>query len=193
MASFNGITARFTGMKEIEQNLKVLREQFGVKTGGVLIRGLRAGAKVVRDEARRKVPDNIPSGWVPKIDFNAPRKKGQRGRMRRFKSWSGLLRTNIIEHAIPTSSARARGRPTVLIRVRNSGYKLLKGAIRFNRPGSSPGWWWWLEFGTSRYPARPFLRPALEAKRTEATVVFMNTVRKEIADLFGKHAPKRAA
>lgn len=29
-------------------------------------------------------------------------------------------------------------------------------------------YWWWLEFGTSKMPARPFMRPAFENKKEDA-------------------------
>ena len=183
------IEVKYNGLKEIEGNLRFLREQFGVKTGGILIRGLRAGAKIIRDEARRRVPDHIPSGWVPMIDFTSNQKGSRR---RRFKSWSGLLRSSIIEHAIPTSSRIAGGQPTVLIRVRNAGYDRRSGRIVFKRPGSSPGWYWWLEFGTARSPARPFLRPAFESRKRDAVDAFAAHVRGEIEDQFRSHM-RRAA
>lgn len=183
------VTVKIHGLKEIEKNLRELREKFSVRTGGIVIRGLREGARVVRDEARRRVP-HVPSGFVPPIDFNVPQKG--RGRKRRFLSWEALLRTNIIEHAIPTGSKLAGGKPTVIIRVRNHGYTRRNGKIYFNRPGSSPGWWWWLEFGTSKFPARPFLRPAFEAKKRAAVDAALTKMREEIDDFFVSTIKKAA-
>lgn len=184
---------RIDGLKDLERSLKVLREQFGVKTGGVLIRGLRAAAKLVRDEARRRVPP-VPSGYTPEYIKKGRRKnaKGKRATPARRRA---LLRSNIIEHAIPIRSALAGGQPTVLVRVRNRGYRRVNGRIRFNQPGSSPGWWWWLEFGTRNRAATPFMRPAFEAQKAAALETFRREVAKEIDELFAKFSQglRRAA
>lgn len=178
------VVQRVDGLRELEANLKVLREQFGVRTGGVIIRGLRAGAKIIRDDARRRVT-HVPSGFGPKFITRG------RGKTKRQVATTGInlaamLRSNIVEHAIPTSSRLAGGKPTVLVRVRNRGYSRVGGKIRFNRPGSTPGWWWWLEFGTSKSAARPFLRPAFEAQKIAAVESMKNHVRGEIAKAFSQ-------
>jgi HK97 gp10 family phage protein len=189
---------RITGFRELEANLKVLREQFGVKTGGVIYRGLQAGANLVRDEARRRIP-HIQSGYVP---FETLRKKVGRGKKKRTVSRrntasarKALLRSNIIAHKIPHKARLAEGKPTVLVRVRNSAYRRINGKIRFRRPGSSPGWWWWLEFGTSKRPATPFMRPAFEAQKMAAIEEMRRHVSNEINTLFAKFGQglKRAA
>jgi len=45
-----------------------------------------------------------------------------------------------------------------------------------------------LEFGTSRMPARPFLRPAFDARSNEALGIFMDRLRENI-----ERARRRAA
>lgn len=179
---------RIEGLQELEANLKTLREEFGVKTGGVIIRGLRAGAKLIRDDARRRVT-RIPSGYTPETLT-----RGKKGKSRRATraGRAGLLRSNIIEHAIPVKSRLAGGKPTVLVRVRSYGYERVNGALRFNRPGSSASWWWWIEFGTSKTAARPFLRPAFEAQKGAAVAAMQAHIRREIDQLFAKHT-RRAA
>lgn len=173
------------GLRELEANLKILREQFGVRTGGVLIRGLRAGAKIIRDDAKRRVL-RVPSGWGPRT-VTKGRGKNKRSVATTSASLAAMLRSNIVEHAIPVRSRIADGRPTVLVRVRNRGYRRVNGRIRFNNPGTSPGWWWWQEFGTSKHPAKPFLRPAFESQKMAAIDQFKTTVRAEIDKLFQKN------
>lgn len=176
------VTVQYHGLRAIEENLRILREQFGVRTGGILIRGLRAGAKLIRNEAKQRVT-HVPSGLVSFIDFAKTRKGGRR---RKFNSPEGMLRQNIVEHAV------AADKPTVYVRVRNRGYQRVGKSIRFNRPGSSPGWWWWLEFGTLRMPARSFLRGAFEAKKFEALQVSIARMRTEIDEWFQKTLKKAA-
>jgi HK97 gp10 family phage protein len=181
---------RIDGLKELEANLKILREQFGVRTGGVIIRGLRAGAKVIQADAKRRVP-HIPSGYTPEY-IQKGRRKNAKGRKATPANRQALLRTNIVEFALPVGAALSEGRPTAIVMVRNKGYRRVNGKIRFNQPGSSPGWWWWVEFGTSKLPAKPFLRPAFESQKVAALEKFKKTVAAEIDTLFAKHF-KRAA
>ena len=176
---------QISGLRELESSLKVLREQFGVRTGGVIIRGLRAGAKVIRDDAKRRVT-RVPSGYGPGT-ITRGRGKNKRSVQATSMTLAAMLRSNIVEHAIPTGSRIANGRPTVLVRVRSKGYRRVNGRIRFNQPGSTPGWWWWVEFGTSRVPARPFIRPAFEAQKLAAVEKFKETAKAEIDKLFAKH------
>lgn len=49
------------------------------------------------------------------------------------------------------------------------------------RPSRRAWYWRFVEFGTEKMPARPFLRPAFEAKREEAVRVFREALAKSIA------------
>lgn len=182
---------RVEGMAVLEKRLKILRERFDVRTGGVVIRGLRAGAKLIRNEARRRVT-TVPKGFAALYTKGSSTVGGRKGKSKP-RSLEAILRSNIVEHAIPTSARLARGQPTVLIRVRSSGYERVNGRIRFKRPGTSPGWWWWLEFGTSRTPARPFMRPAVDAQYKAAIETMRQTIAAEIEKLFQKYIPLRRA
>lgn len=186
MATLYPVIQRVEGLRELEGSLKILRERFGVKTGGVIIRGLLEGSLLIRDEARGRVR-NIPSGFTPSR-LKRGNRKGAKGIKATPENQANLLRSNIVAHAIPTDSRLAGGRPTVLVRVRNRGYTRGGGGrLYWNQPGSSPGWWWWLEFGTSRTKAAPFMRPAFEANKLLALELFRKTVRTEIEALFKKN------
>lgn len=186
------VVQRVEGLKELEAALKELREQFGVRTGGIIIRGMRKGMRLIRDDARRRAPQ-VPHGFTP-TTLQKGRRKNARGVRATTANRRSLLTSNIVEHAIPSSSRLAGGRPTVIMRVRNRGYtRTSSGAIRFNQPGSSPGWWWWLEFGTSRRPAQPFIRPAFEAQKAAAVEAMKQSVRAEIDEFWRKHVYRRAA
>jgi HK97 gp10 family phage protein len=181
------VIVKVEGLQQLEAALKVAREQLGVKTGGVIIRGLRAGAKLIRADAKLRAPLGTTLRPVGKP---RKRKDGSTGQQR-FRR-GGLLKANIVEHAIATGSRIAGGKPTVIVRVRNHGYTRRNGKIFINRPGSSPGYWWFVEFGTSRNPARPFLRPAFEAQKERAVTQMRDHVATELSRIFGK-AFKKAA
>jgi HK97 gp10 family phage protein len=153
-----------------------------VRTGGVIIRGLRAGAKLIQQEAKRRAPVGTA---LRAVGRGRKRKDGTRSEPRQVRG--GLLRANIVQHPIPTGSRVAAGNPTVIIRVRNRGYTRVNGKLRINRPGSAPGYWWLQEFGTSRTPARRFMRGAFEAKKEDAAREIKRAMQDEIARLFGQH------
>lgn len=186
-------TVKIEGLAEFESKLKELRDRFNVKTGGVIIRALREAAKVVARDAKARAPQVDPNfaGIDRDRQFSdwKARKEGKlkrRGRLGK-KPTKALIKANIVYHPIPTDSRLANGLPTVIVRVRNRGYRRLyslggsrRGAIFWNKPGSSPGYWWWVEFGTSRFPARPFMRPAFEATKGAQLGVFRAHMAKEI-------------
>lgn len=193
------VIQQIDGLKELEANLAILREEFGVKTGGVIIRGLRAGSKLIQQDAARRAPDKDPSGFLvareARLSAEAGRKRGRKGVRGRgtIRRTLDMIRLNIEEHAIRVSDPRANGRPTVIVRVRNRGYeRTLGGKIRFKNPSSSPGYWWWVEFGTSKMAARPFLRPAFESQKLAAVEAMKTNIKMEIEQLFGKFGIRSA-
>ena len=104
-----------------------------------------AGAKVVRDEARARAPKAVQS-----LGPNQPP--------------PGTLKRSVIMKHIPELSSLTR--QTFFVTVRH-GKKYRKQGKKGNL--SQDAWYWrFVEFGTRKMRARPFLRPALEARRREA-------------------------
>jgi HK97 gp10 family phage protein len=56
------------------------------------------------------------------------------------------------------------------------------------KPSRKAWYWLFIEFGTEKMPARPFLRPAFEARKEEALRVFQTALGKAI-----KRAARKAA
>jgi HK97 gp10 family phage protein len=76
----------------------------------------------------------------------------------------GTLKRSVIMKHIPELSSLTR--QTFFVTVRH-GKKYRKQGKKGNL--SQDAWYWrFVEFGTRKMRARPFLRPALEAKRREA-------------------------
>ena len=115
-----------------------------------LTRGLLSGAKLVVDDAKRRAP-----------------------------LLTGELRRNI--RAIPNRRDK-RYAATVDIGVRKLTKKQLrKLRMKASRANASdPFYWRFLEFGTSRMRARPFLRPAFEAKKVEAALRIGESIRERL-------------
>ncbi len=104
-----------------------------------------AGAKVIRDEARLRAPRAAQS-----LGPNQPP--------------PGTLKRSVIMKHVPELSGLTRQTFFVLVR---HGKKYRKQGKKGTL--SQDAWYWrFIEFGTRKMRARPFLRPALEAKRREA-------------------------
>lgn len=142
--------AEIKGLKEIGERLRALPPALGSKGGGPLRYALMQAAKVVRAEAQASVAvrsgelrDNI----VTKRHSN-PKAVGVTERYDvGMKGGTRRLADNV------------RNR-----RARRAGQKVrTAGKVFYGR---------FLELGTVKMQARPFLRPALEAKGGEAVRVF---------------------
>jgi HK97 gp10 family phage protein len=135
-------TVRIEGLAELNRALRELPQR-------IANRGLRtavyAGAKVIRDEARHRAPKAAQS-----LGTKQP-------------SAGTLKRSVIMKHIRELSGG---GRQTFYVLVRQ-GKKYRNQGKRGNL--SQDAWYWrFVEFGTRKMAARPFLRPALESRRREA-------------------------
>jgi len=133
---------KIEGLAELAKALRELPDR-------VAKNGLRvcvyAGAKVIRDEARMRAPKAAES-----LGPNQPP--------------PGTLKRSVIMKHIPELSSLTR--QTFFVTVRH-GKKYRKQGKKGNL--SQDAWYWrFIEFGTRKMAARPFLRPALESRRREA-------------------------
>ena len=146
---------RIRGLNEINTALRQLPGRMDKK---LLDRGLIEGAKLIRDDARAR---------VPLLQHPDPRR----------------LR-GTIQKAIRAGRVRPEGRyrATVWVRVRPltrrqmARFKKKRGSGGQNNP-RDPYYWAWVEFGTSKMSARPFMRPAFESKKLEAVHTAVDTLR----------------
>ena len=131
-------TIHVKGMEEVGRMLKQLPTLVKER---VAARAVLEGAKVVRDEAIMRAPQD-----------------------------TGLLRANI------RVAKRSRGVPDLSVKyvVFVRAGKKTRGKSRGGRRGGSraatrlPYYWYFLEFGTSKMAARPFLLPAFAARVQDA-------------------------
>lgn len=146
------------GLSELLRAMEQLPREIASKNGGILRRALFAAAKVIRDEAR----------------ITAPKR-------------TGLLSQHVIAYRDRNPGASdmphfgmAAGGERYLIGVRRIKKKY--GENRENRRKRRAGqsytrdgsafYWRFLEFGTAKMAAKPFMRPAFEARKYEALSVF---------------------
>lgn len=138
------------GLRELGERLKALPKEISGKSGGPLLKALRKVAKVVQSRAKDRV-----------------RRK------------TGTLADNIII----TRDRRAKDKGAtegvqVTVRYKATGYK---DNARNRRSGKVGGTYKnygplfyakFLEFGTSKMPAYPFMRPAFEQSKGEMGALF---------------------
>lgn len=148
---------KIEGLAELAKRLRELPSELSGKNGGPLRKAIGRASVVIRDEARRLAP----------VD-------------------TGNLRDNII-------AVRKRKSPQgnegyfIEVRRKRRKYANTRANRRKQRAGmtyESMGeayYGMFIELGTAKMPAQPFLRPAFESKKVEAVEVFRAEFAKAIA------------
>jgi HK97 gp10 family phage protein len=143
-AATNG-TVHVAGLRELLQGLAELPAELGK---GAIYAALGGAARVVRDEARARAPvlqtptRNRKPGTV-RDAIRASRSKVNKGQN---GLWEVIVRVKPL-----------KGRQV-------AKFKKETGKAGNQNP-NDPFYWWFLEFGTSKLAARPFLRPAFDTTK----------------------------
>lgn len=135
------------GLENVLRNLQALPKEIVSRSGGPAKIALSRGANVIRDEAIARAPvdsGNLQENIVSKRDA----KPQMVGASEHF--WVGVKGGARRKYA---NTKRNRGRQRV-----GKTYRVDGNAYYFR----------FLEFGTEKMQARPFLRPAFESKAPEA-------------------------
>jgi HK97 gp10 family phage protein len=136
---------RIHGLRQIEQAMKSLPARMDRR---LLNRSLIVGGRLFRDEARARVPL-----------LRVPDPRRVRGAIQR------AIHVGAVRPEGHTASVWVRVRP--LTRRQIANFKRKRGKQASANP-ADPFYWRFVEFGTSKMAARPFMRPAFEAKKREA-------------------------
>lgn len=154
------------GLDGVLDALKALPQEVAGKNGGIVRQALASGARLIRDEARQRAPRDtgaMAANIVMKRDRD-PKREG------------------------------ANERYTVGVRGGARRYAKTKRNVRKGRAGKeyetagNTYYWRFIEFGTERQKARPFLRPAFEVRKVDAREAIINSLQRGIA-----RAAKRVA
>lgn len=137
------------GLKELADALRALPAELASKNGGPLAKSLRAAGNLIRDEAKRRAPV--------------------------LEGESKYRKPGTVRDAIRTRRDRIQApgaAETFEVYVKQA-----KGAKRGTFSKDDPFYWRFVEFGTKKMAAEPFLRPAFEAKKEEALAKFEATLK----------------
>ncbi|MGH8431498.1 MAG: HK97-gp10 family putative phage morphogenesis protein [Solimonas sp.] len=152
-------TQKIDGLPELLAAMRQLPREIVSKNGGPLRRALAKAARVIRDEAQNLAP--VRTGLL--------RKEIRAIRMRRPDE-VGATEAYLV--------GVRRGKATYS----NTRDNRRKGrAGKTYQTAGNAFYWRWLEFGTARLAAMPFLRPAFEARKNEAASTLANTLKQGIA------------
>ncbi len=156
-------TVKVEGLDEIVRRLRALPSEVSGKNGGPLRKALVKGAQLVKDDARAHVP--VGSGALrDNIIIWRDRNPGQIGANEHYR-----VMVRKIKLTRKVKALLRRVRKVASIRLREDAY-----------------YWRFLEFGTSKMRARPFLRPAFDNNKGAINSTFIETLSKGIDDAVKK-------
>lgn len=164
------VNVKFRGLKEIERALEQLPKRVDRK---ILNEGLLVAARMVRDDARAKVPL-----------LRVPHPNRLRGTVKRS------IQAMRIRPDKYSATVLVRVRPLTRRQIANFKRAATKKGVKWKTGADNPRdpfYWMFLEFGTSKMRARPFMRPAFENKKMQAVsasiAVFRERTQAELAKL----------
>lgn len=149
-SSASDVQVRVAGLSELLDGLMGLPAELGKKA---IYASLGAAARVVRDAA---------IAGAPVLDASDP------------AVLAGRRKPGTLKRAIRASRSKLHrgqnGYYEMIVRVRplksaaRAKFRAATGKAGAANP-DDPYYWWWVEFGTSKMGARPFLRPAFESTK----------------------------
>lgn len=151
------VSVKVSGLKELGKNLQALDKKVRNR---ISVKAMRAGGRIIRDSARAK---------APVLQENVPHRR------------KGTLKRSIVER----TKVGKNGKTTTIVAVRNlSGKQIAKFKGKTGKSGAKnpndPFYWRFVEFGTSKMPAKPFMRPAFEQNKQRAAQEIIHTLRNDI-------------
>lgn len=151
------------GLSQIHKALSELGRKVSNK---IAVKAMREGGKIVREQARQNAP--VLSQSTPYRRAGTLKKA--------IKSSTKVLKNGKIGTVIRVKELTTKQIETFKVR---SGKK---GALN----PKDPYYWRFLEFGTSKMPAKPFLRPAFEQSKEKAATEIITTLKRGIESEAGK-------
>lgn len=148
------LSVKITGLKELGQTMEALGRKTRNKLGA---KAMRRGGVIIRDQARAN---------APVLQEKVLHRK------------RGTLRKAIIA----STKLQKDGSVRTIIFVRSlKNSKVLEFKSKTGKGGAynphDPFYWRFVEFGTSKMPAQPFLQPAFTSKKEQASREIITTLR----------------
>ena len=159
------VTTKVEGLDKLEKQLRALGLELGVKT---LRSAMMATAAPLRAEMKRLAPET-PADAGPRV------RRSRRGGM-------VTIRPGFLKYRIRARSA--------IRKVGKSSKHLSGDQIALVRVGAFTPYAGYVEYGTSRTRAQPFVRPAAHNKRAELDNRFRDYLKKRIDKAIERNAKR---
>lgn len=151
------------GLSQIHKALSELGRKVSNK---IAVKAMREGGKIVREQARQN---------APVLSQSTPHRRA--GTLKKaIKSSTKVLKNGKIGTVIRVKALTAKQREAFKAKNASSGAYNPK----------DPFYWRFVEFGTSKMPAKPFMRPAFEQSKEKAATEIIKTLKDEIESEAGK-------
>lgn len=158
------------GLAETVARLKALPEELSGKNGGPIRKALFQAAKVIEEEAERLSPKD-----TGRLERNVIKMRNRNPRQTEGRPVE-LYHVGVRGGGKYGARVRQRERKKVL----GAGGSARQATRAAAAAEKDAYYWRFVEFGTSKMPARPFLRPAFDAKKEEAVRVFASILKKDV-------------
>jgi len=158
-------------VKGLDQVLKNMRELTDKTRRSAVRRAVRKGAGVIRQKARanaQRVDDALTEESIAKnisVQFSAKQSR---------RSGNTVFRVGVLGGAKQYANTKHNVRKQLV-------GKSYKTAGDRKSPGGDTWYWRFLEFGTEKMRARPFLRPAASQSSSEVFDVVANELERQVA------------
>ena len=151
-------TIQITGLSELDKRLREMPDKLA---RNVMRGAVRAGAAVIQKEAKARVP-------VAKKAHLLKSYKSKLWKHYRAAKYGTWIQPGNIKRNIKVSPAKKAPRGTI------------EYHVYISDKNKNTYYWKFLEFGTSKMAAKPFMRPAFEAQKEAATVAIREYMAKRI-------------
>jgi len=147
--------AQIQGMDDLLKNFRALHDDLKMKAAAAAVAG---GARLVANEAKKNAQSQgleLSGALLENIAI------------KREKTGRDKIQYNVgVRHGSKSKNARKMVQ-----------YRYTKKTVTYE---NDPFYWWFHEFGTSKMPARPFMRPAFEANVEKIKQTMANRLRSSI-------------
>lgn len=153
-----GAEVKIEGFKELSRKLKEIPVVLAKR---VLRNALAAGARVVQKDAKRNAPVLSLAGAV-KAPYRKPGTVRDAIRVRTSKDARKSGDIGVFVNVLPAKGAKFKTTTTKFIGLKIKNRTQTRVSQRGARSPNDPFYWRFLEFGTKKMAARPFLKTAGE-------------------------------
>lgn len=157
-------TIKVKGLDQLLKNMQQLPRELVSKNGGLVRSALFKSTKLIRDEARLRAPKdtgNLSRNVIAVRDRNPQ----QAGASERYQIT--VRKKRLTKKAKANAARKANGK------------------IDYRAAGDA-FYWRFVEFGTAKMAATPFLRPGFESRKEQAVDTFKDSLGKGVARVVRK-------